>query len=165
MQWRLRPVLSQGDVCCVVSGSLFILALTCLPGTVAAQASTDVPLYSHDFSDADELPPLTTAQQEARALATVLIGKKEGTTTSLPIAATPLVFFSEQSLRPGKRLVVILGTWKRGQVRLVSGQQTFASMSMRHCPYSQSIAFPLWIPGTTRQWQSKSSPSKTGMVQ
>ena len=127
MQWRLRPVLSQGDVCCVVSGSLFILALTCLPGTVAAQASTDVPLYSHDFSDADELPPLTTAQQEARALATVLIGKKEGTTTSLPIAATPLVFFSEQSLRPGKRLVVILGTWKRGQVRLVSGQQTFAS--------------------------------------
>lgn len=147
MQWRLRYVLSHGVVCCVVSGSCFVLALTCLPGTVAAQASADVPLASQDFPDADELPPLTTAQQEARDLATVLIGKKGSTTTSLPIATTPLALFSEQSLRPGKRLVVILGSWKGGQVRLVSGQQTFASPVDATLPILTKHRLPPLDPG------------------
>jgi hypothetical protein len=131
----------------MLSGVLFILVLTWLPEIVAAQASTATPLYAQDSSDVEELPPLTTAQQEARALATVLIGQKGSATTPPPIPATPLELFSEQVLRPGKRLVVILGTWQGGQVRLVSGQQTFVSPIDATLPILTKHRLPPLEPG------------------
>lgn len=123
MQWRLRPVLSHAFVVCMVAGATPVLL--CLPRTVRAQASHAPPSLSQGFNEEEEPVPLTPAQQEARALATVLIGKKS--TTTVPLPSTPLEHFTEQSLRPGKRLVIVLKTWHGGQLRLVSGQQTFAS--------------------------------------
>ena len=123
MQWRLRPVLSHAFVVCMVAGTT--PALFCLPRTVYAQASPAPPSLSQNSDEEGEPLPLTTAQQEARALATVLIGKKSSTTVPLP--STPLEHITEQSLRPGKRLVIVLKSWHGGQLRLVSGQQTFAS--------------------------------------
>ena len=126
MRCWMRTVSVPQAVSCAFLRAVLLLLLWCLPGAATEPSPPEAQLPLQEAFYDDELPPLTAAQQEARQLATVLIGKKQPVTTAT-IPKTPFVLLAEQSLRPGKRLVIVLFTWRHGQTRLVSGQQTFVS--------------------------------------
>jgi hypothetical protein len=80
---------------------------------------------SADTADSQDVPPLTTGQEQARQLATALTGKREATV--LPENLQALGLLADRTMHLGKRLVIPLFTWHGIEIRFVGGEQTFAS--------------------------------------
>jgi hypothetical protein len=78
-----------------------------------------------ETSDTAESLPLTTAQEQARQLATVLVGRSA--TAPASGRRTPLGVITDQPLRPGTRVILPIFTGQGIEGRLVSGEQTFTS--------------------------------------
>jgi hypothetical protein len=77
-------------------------------------------------ADSQDAPSLTTAQEQARQLATALTtGKREATVVPENLPALGLL--ADQTMRLGKRLVIPLFAWHGIEIRFVGGEQTFAS--------------------------------------
>jgi hypothetical protein len=108
-------------------GALLFLLLGILPPDVPAQVATRTNAAAPvlDAVDREELSSLTTAQQQARQLATVLIGAREPSTIATP--KTPLEVITEQTMRLGNRAIVPLFVSSGLEGRLVGGRQTFTS--------------------------------------
>jgi hypothetical protein len=80
---------------------------------------------STNTADSQDAPPLTTAQEQARQLATALTGTRE--TGVFPENLPALGILADQTMRLGKRLVLPLFAWHGIEIRFVGGEQTFAS--------------------------------------
>jgi hypothetical protein len=101
--------------------------LVALPGPLLAQrrdAGSRVEALV-ETSDTAESLPLTTAQEQARQLATVLVEQRQ--TAPASERRTPLGVITDQSMRPGTRVILPVFTGPGVEGRLVSGEQTFAS--------------------------------------
>lgn len=121
---------SQSTRCCVSMRVFFVGAvvlLLCLPSLLLAQAAGNRSQIEALIATADEAEslPLTTAQGQARQLATVLLETQS--TSSTTAKRTPLGIITEQAVYPGMRVILPLFTWQSVEARLVSGEQTFAS--------------------------------------
>jgi hypothetical protein len=76
-------------------------------------------------ADSQDAPPLTTAQEQARQLATALTGTREASV--VPENLPALGILADQARRLGRRLVIPLFAWHGIEIRFVGGEQTFAS--------------------------------------
>jgi hypothetical protein len=122
VQHALSPLMAVHALRWVV----LLFFLLCRLSIAAAEASpVPQPSTSETAAATEELPPLTATQQEAQALASVLLGEQEP--ANAPASPTSLDLRGEQPLRPGKQLYIFLFSWLGLRVYLVSGQQTFVS--------------------------------------
>jgi hypothetical protein len=99
-----------------------------------------------ETSDTAESLPLTTAQEQARQLATVLVG---GQPRAAPTAERRTLFgvITDQPLRPGTRVILPIFTGQGIEGRLVSGEQTFTSPVEEEGTTAQEDARrPLFLP-------------------
>jgi hypothetical protein len=122
---------SQSKRRCVAVGALSVgvlwLALCCSATLLLAQERgrrSQVEALA-DISEETESLPLTTAQEQARQLATVLVE-----TRRTPPAAgkrTPLGVVFDQPVQLGNRVIVPIFSVQSVEGRIVSGEQTFAS--------------------------------------
>jgi hypothetical protein len=111
----------------VVPVGVLWLVLLGWPGLLLAQdvsARSQLEALMETPEEAVSLP-LTTAQEQARQLATVLVDP-QGSTAATP-RRTPLGVVTDQAIQPGARVVLPLFPLWDIEVRLVSGEQTLAS--------------------------------------
>jgi hypothetical protein len=103
------------------------LAILGLPGRLLAQASSARSQLEALMETPEEAAslPLTTAQEQARQLATVLVETQGAAATAAK--RTPLGVVIDQAVQPGTRVILPLFTLWGLEVRLVSGEQTLAS--------------------------------------
>jgi hypothetical protein len=112
---------------CVVSVALLWLALYCSPGLLLAQTTGSNAPGQAVAATAEEMEslPLTTAQEQARQLATAL-GKTQGVAPATA-KRTPLEVVFDRAVRLGTRAVLPVFTAWGMEGRIVSGEQTLAS--------------------------------------
>ena len=122
---------------------LVLPALVTIRGpSVAAQTAT--PAGPADSQDASSL---TAAQEEARQLATALTGKRKSAGGAEKIS--PLSVIADQTMRLGKRVVLRRFAWKNVDVRLVGGEQTFASpVDEASATASEDAGRPVFLPAS-----------------
>jgi hypothetical protein len=97
-------------------------------------------------SDTAESLPLTTAQEQARRLATVLVGGKSHTAPAAE-RRTLLGVITDQPLRPGTRVILPIFTGQGIEGRLVSGEQTFTSpVEDEGATVEEDARRPLFLP-------------------
>jgi hypothetical protein len=121
-----RPKQRCVTVRVVLVGVLW-LVLFGLPGLLLAQergARSQLEALMETPEEAASLP-LTTAQEQARQLATVLVATQGSAATTA--RRTPLGVVTDQALQPGTRVILPLFDLGDIEVRLVSGEQTMAS--------------------------------------
>jgi hypothetical protein len=94
--------------------------------------------------DAAESLPLTTAQEQARQLATALAGTPDAASTAKRRALLGVV--TEQPIRLGTRVILPLVTGPGIEGRLVSGEQTFASPVEEGVTVAEDAQRPLFLP-------------------
>ena len=131
---------------CGVSLIVLWLFLAGWPGPLLAQvpdAGSQVEALV-GMSDAAESLPLTTAQEQARQLATALAGTPDAAPTSK--RRTLLGIVTEQPVRLGTRVVLPLLTGPGVEGRLVSGEQTFASPVEEGVTVAEDAQRPLFLP-------------------
>jgi hypothetical protein len=131
----------------VISLTVLWLFLVGLPGPLLAQmagAGSQVEALI-ETSDAAESLPLTTAQKQARQLATVLAEKP--VTAPASERRAPLGVITDQGMRPGTRVIVPIFTGPGMEGRLVSGEQTFASpVEEEGAIVAEDARRPLFLP-------------------
>lgn len=112
---------------CVVPVGVLWLVLLGLPDFLLAQGSGARSQLEALMATPEETTslPLTTAQEQARQLATVLVETQGSAATTA--RRTPLGVVTDQAIQPGTRVILPLFTLGDIEVRLVSGEQTLAS--------------------------------------
>lgn len=111
----------------VIPLTALLLTLLHLPAPLLAQrtgGSSQIEALVESSDDAPSLP-LTTAQEQAKQLATVLIATQEAAPSAKRSSLLGVV--TDQAMRPGTRVVLPLFTAQGIEGRLVSAEQTFAS--------------------------------------
>jgi len=145
---------SQSKRCCVAvrvfSVGVLCLVLCCSPILLLAQERSSRAQVEAlaEISEETESLPLTTAQEQARQLATVLIERREAT----PAAGkrTPLGVVFDQPVQLGRRVVVPIFAVQSVQGRIVSGEQTFASpVEDEGATVKEDARRPLFLPAST----------------
>jgi hypothetical protein len=102
---------------------------------------------SADSADSQDAPPLTTAQEQARQLATALTGKGEATV--FPENLPALGILADRTMHLGKRLVIPLFAWHGVEIRFVGGEQTFASpVDEAAATAPEEAGRPLFLPAS-----------------
>ena len=133
---------------CGISLTVLWLFLAGWPGPLLAQrsgAGSQVEALI-ETSDAGESLPLPTAQEQARQLATVLVGAPDAAPASE--RRTPLGVVAEQPLRPGTRVILPIYTGPGIEGRVVSGEQTFASPVEEGTTVAEDAQRPLFLPAS-----------------
>jgi hypothetical protein len=134
----------------VVAVALLWLALYCSPGLLLAQTTSSRTPGEAVAATAEEMesPPLTTAQEQARQLATAL-----GETQSVAPATakrTPLEVVFDRAVRLGTRAVLPIFTAWSMEGRIVSGEQTLASpVEDDQITEEEDARRPLFVPAST----------------
>ena len=142
---------SRSKVCHIPLGviplTVLWLFLAGLPGPLLAQmpdAGSRVEALV-ETSDTAESLPLTTAQEQARQLATVL-GERPQTAPASE-RRTLLGVITDQTMRPGTRVILPIFTGPGIEGRLVSGEQTFASpVEEEDAVVAEDARRPLFLP-------------------
>jgi hypothetical protein len=123
--------------------------LLVLPALVMLHASLALAqtASSANTADSQDAPPLTTAQEQARQLATALTGKGEATV--FPENLQALGILADQTMHLGKRLVIPLFAWHGVEIRFVGGEQTFASpVDEAAATVPEDAGRPLFLPAS-----------------
>jgi hypothetical protein len=122
--WLVRPL---RVVSCLSALAVVCFLLSVFPASVTAQipASPSASSTFVDMPESEEFLSLTTAQQKAKQLATILIGKRE--TSTISTQKTPLGIIAEQTMHLGRRIVLPLFVASHLEGRLTGGRQTFVS--------------------------------------
>jgi hypothetical protein len=143
---------SRPKVCrislCVIPLTVLWLFLAGWPALLLAQtAGTDSQVEALvETPDTAESLPLTTAQEQARQLATVLVGGKSHTAPAAE-RRTLLGVITAQPLRPGTRVILPIFTGQGVEGRLVSGEQTFTSpVEEEGTTVQEDARRPLFLP-------------------
>jgi hypothetical protein len=101
-----------------------------------------------DISEEAESLPLTTAQEHARQLATVLVESPGATPATAKRMSLGVVL--DQPVQPGRRVIVPIFAVQGVEGRIVSGEQTFASpVEDEGGTVREDARRPLFIPAST----------------
>jgi hypothetical protein len=144
---------SQSQRRCVAVGALSVgvlwLALCCSSTLLLAQERSrrsQVEALAA-ISEETESLPLTTAQEQARQLATVLV-ETPGATPATG-KRTPLGVVFDQPVQPGTRVIVPIFAVQGVEGRIVSGEQTFASpVEEDGATVTEDARRPLFLPAS-----------------
>jgi hypothetical protein len=127
MYFRNWLVIPLRAVSCPSALAVVCFLFSVFPASVTAQlpASPSPSSTLVDVPESEELLSLTTAQQKAKQLATILIGKRE--TSTISTKKTPLGMIAEQTMHLGRRVALPLFVSSHLEGRVVGGRQTFVS--------------------------------------
>ena len=140
----------SGVVVRVFSVGVLCLVLCCSPTLLLAQerSSRSQVEALAEIAEETESLPLTTAQEQARQLARVLVETSGGA----PAAGkrTPLGVLLDRPVQPGTRVIVPIFAMQGVEGRIVSSEQTFASpVEDEGATVREDARRPLFIPAST----------------